>query len=158
MSRHQCHIYFGSPHPCNRTKKMHSQNLRVFPRSVINLRIFLDVAVAPYRPNLDKNDPHSFYLILSKKLWHHYFGVRICGYQIREVQETQCHKIEKKGMKEKKCTLVSWQPTHRELTGWVCTSPGIPGWATGKGELKTEAPKLHHNTMETMDTTKIAFL
>lgn len=71
----------------------------VFPRSVINMHIFRDVAVAPYRPNLDKNDPYSFYLILSKKLWHHYFGVRICGYQIREVQETQCHKIEKKKKK-----------------------------------------------------------
>lgn len=75
----------------------------------------------------------------------------------REVQETQCHKIEQKKGKKKKRRGARWSydsPHIKNSQGGFALSQRAPlAW-----ELKTEAPKLDHNTMETMDTREIALL
>lgn len=73
----------------------------------------------------------------------------------REVQETQCHKIEQKKermeKKKKRCAHWSHGSPHIENSqGGFALSQGSQGKPLA-WELKTEAPKLHHNTMETMD-------
>ena len=104
------------------------------------------------------------------KLWHHYFGVRGCGNQSGKVQETKCHKIEQKKKKKKeKERRRNARKEKKRGARWSHCSPHIAnsqgGFALSQGsrgeplawELKTEAPKLHHNTMETMGSVKTAF-
>lgn len=82
----------------------------------------------------------------------------------REVQETQCHKIEQKKKHKKKkrrrkeghAGLMAAH-TLRTLRVGFALSQGSQGEPLAR-ELKTEAPKLHHNTMETMGTVEIDFL
>lgn len=80
----------------------------------------------------------------------------------RVVQKTQCHKIEQKKCMEKKKKKrgVRWShgsPHIENSQGGFALSQGSQGEPLAR-ELKTEARKCHHNTMETMDTMEIAFL
>ncbi len=78
----------------------------------------------------------------------------------REVQETQCHKIEQKKHEKKKkrgARRSRCSPHIMNLQGGFALSQGSQGEPLA-WQLKTEAPKLHHNTMETMGNVKIAFL